>query len=422
MEDSDHIPSSSLADAALTMARIVAFKWNPETGATEWQGSWHSMLGYPESSNPPTLEQLLERTDSADTEAARRVLDAQRSSPYFDTALRIHCPDRAMRRFRFRSELTDTGLLGAIEDVTRRENELEARQKRDASRRIEAETQARQARDALLEMRQHQDEIRRTEAANAEHRSRLADSLQVETLYQMTLSLAHDLHQPLAAIAAATGAALRIAGGLKPDIERIREMMNEAQGQAMRAGAMLDETREHIRKSGATGPTNGPSIDLNDLIEDVASLTRYEANLREIRLEVALSGRPLLVDGNRLQIEQVLINVLKNGLEAMSPATAGERLLLIESEGDGEGHAEIRILDNGPGISQQSAERMFDVFYTTRENGLGMGLAICRSIMLNHHGQVTGRNRPDGGACFTIRLPMSDPNPGETRDHDKNEP
>lgn len=626
-----------LAEEVLGVAQIGAFRWNAQTGETEWQGRWSSVLGFEETSEPPTLEAVLDRTDPADAEAARSALDTLRASLVLDTTVRVHCPDRALRWLRFRSEPTSEDVVGVIEDVTQQTNERERLRKRDdeyhvitdyaldmimrtdidrqiryisksservlglspsqmlgqaarggihredreavdrsydeiiresgsstatfrvrhrdghwvwieslgraihdrssgavkevlyvmrdVSRRVEAEEQERRARDELLRVRRDQDEIRRSEelfreladstpvlmwlmdregrptwvnravfdyvghsdgneihgtslihpddvanvfekalpalkrgaaftleariqrhdgeyrstlftslprqtagdefsgyvasgvdvteirkaeAANAEHRSRLAHSLRVESLDQMALGLAHELHQPLAAISAATGAALRLVGAATPDLERLREMMTEAQAQAIRGGALLEEMREFIRKGGALEQAADAPIDLNEIVESVASLARHEANRRETQLDLRLSPSPLRVDGSRVQIQQVLINVVQNGLQAMSPGNGGERVLRIESEVDGRGSAEIRVLDNGPGISEASAHHMFDVFYTTRKDGLGMGLAISQSIVEAHGGRLTGKNRPRGGACFTIKLPMAD--------------
>lgn len=251
-------------------------------------------------------------------------------------------------------------------------------------------------------------DIRRIEEANAEHRSHLAHSLRVESLDQMALGLAHELHQPLAAISAATGAALRGIGTARPDLGRIHEMMGEAQAQAIRAGDLLDEMREFIRKGSSQHSTaQQNAVDLNEIVESVATLEQHEARRRGIHLEVNLAPGPLLVNASRVQIQQVLINVVQNGFEAMTPDDASARILRIETEATPRGAFDIRILDRGRGISEEGARHMFDVFYTTRTDGLGMGLAISRSIVEAHGGTLNEANRPDGGACFSITLPLA---------------
>lgn len=251
-------------------------------------------------------------------------------------------------------------------------------------------------------------DIRRVEQANAEHQSHLAHSLRVESLDQMALGLAHELHQPLAAISAATGAALRSLGTTTPDLRRIREMMGETRTQAIRAGELLEEMREFIRKGNAHhSTTQQDAIDLNEIVESVAKLTHHEGKRREIQLEMVLAPGPLLVNASRVQIQQVLINVVQNGLEAMSPGNGSARILRIETGKTSRGTSQVRILDRGPGISEEGARHMFDVFYTTRTDGLGMGLAISRSIVEAHGGRLDGANRPEGGACFSVTLPLA---------------
>lgn len=262
-------------------------------------------------------------------------------------------------------------------------------------------------------------DIRKAEAANAEHRNRLAHSLRVESLDQMALGLAHELHQPLAAISAATGAALRNIAAADPNWERLREMMEEAQGQAIRAGALLQEMRDFIRKGSAEGEASeSATMDLDGLVRSVASLARHEASRRDIQLELALATEPLFVRASRVQLQQVLINVVQNGLEAISAGNNDERVLRIESSITERGEIEVRVLDSGPGISSEGARHMFDVFYTTRDDGLGMGLAISRSIVEAHGGTLVGDSRPSGGACFSILLPAAATEAAEQADPD----
>lgn len=249
-------------------------------------------------------------------------------------------------------------------------------------------------------------DLRRAQKADAEHRENLAHALRVESLDQMALGLAHELHQPLAAISAALGAALRgiSNGGL--DTARLQEMLAEAQTQAIRAGALLEEMREFIRK-GSTGRSDGPrvSIDVNVVVRDAASLARHEADRRGVVLDVEESPEPAHVHANRVQVQQVLINLIQNGLEAMSSSTGGR--VRIETSRARRGVVEVHVLDEGPGLSLEERQHMFDVFYTTRADGLGMGLAISRSIAEAHGGTLHGENRADGGAAFTLTLPTS---------------
>ncbi len=249
-------------------------------------------------------------------------------------------------------------------------------------------------------------DLRRAQTADAEHRENLAHALRVESLDQMALGLAHELHQPLAAISATLGAALRGLSGGRVEAAKLQEMLAEAQAQAIRAGALLEEMREFIRK-GASGRIDGPrsSIDVNDVVQDAASLARHEADRRDIVLDVEASDEPALVHANRVQVQQVLINLIQNGLEAMGSSTGGR--LRVEIRRTRRGAVEVRVLDEGRGLSLEERQHMFDVFYTTRADGLGMGLAISRSIAEAHGGTLDGHNRANGGAEFTLTLPTS---------------
>lgn len=247
-------------------------------------------------------------------------------------------------------------------------------------------------------------DLRRAEAAMTEHRGRLAHVLRIQSLDQMALGLAHELHQPLAAISAATGAALRGLDLATPDVSRVASMLTEAQTQAIRAGDLLGRMRDFIRSSAADAGSDEPrAVELNAVVTGVTELARPEAARRGIQLTAELTPGKIHAHVGPDQIQQVLINLIQNGLEAMAPDSGGR--LCVQTEQDPRGAISIRVLDEGRGLPPELGEQMFDVFFTTRPTGLGMGLAISRSIVESYGGTLSGENRDDAGACFTVTLP-----------------
>lgn len=254
-------------------------------------------------------------------------------------------------------------------------------------------------------------EIRRAEAATIEHRHQLAHLLRIESLDQMALGLAHELHQPLAAISAAAGAAVRGLQVAAPDLPRVAAMLREARTQAIRGGELLQRMRDFIRKSAQEPPLEAPvAVDLNDLVKTTAELTRPEAVRREVHLGFVASSQPVWARANSVPIQQVLINLIQNGLEAMTSGSGSNGRLQLQTKADAR-TVSIHVHDDGPGLPPGRKEQIFDVFFTTRPDGLGMGLSISRSIVESYGGTLSAYDRESGGACFTITLPRSTTGP-----------
>lgn len=243
-------------------------------------------------------------------------------------------------------------------------------------------------------------EIHRAEDTTQEMRTALAHTLRIETMDQMAVELAHELHQPLAAISVATGAALRYLANGRGEPALLREVIEEAQRQALHAGTVVGEVRDFIRgKSDRIAP-----LDPNEVVRGVVSLVLREAQRREIRIELDLAADLPRIRGRPVQLQQVLSNLVQNAFLALADSS-GERWIRIATRGEGAGQVEIRIADSGPGISPEILEHIFDVYFTTRPDGLGMGLAISRSIVETHGGRLLCDSPPSGGAAFRILLP-----------------
>lgn len=244
-------------------------------------------------------------------------------------------------------------------------------------------------------------DIRRAEEASEQHRSELANSLRLATMDQMAAGLAHELHQPLASISAATGAALRQLSDGRPDDGRLREMVDEARQQALRAGTLLGHMRDFIRKA----PRASQQISINKLVHSSIDLVRREAARRRISLDVRLAqGLPTTI-GNHIELQQVLINLAQNAFHAMGDVDEERRVLRIETAASGTEAVQITVRDHGVGFTDEVEREMFNVFFTTRDDGLGMGLAISRSIVESHGGTLSAE-AADIGALFRLTLPV----------------
>lgn len=247
-------------------------------------------------------------------------------------------------------------------------------------------------------------EVRRAEEAAELHRGELANALRLATMDQMAAGLAHELHQPLAAISAATGAALRQLAASRPGDSRVNEMVEEARQQALRAGTLLGHMRDFIRKA----PNEMESLSVNDLLRTVVNLVRREADRRRIVLDVDLDGGLPVTVGNRIELQQVFINLAQNAFHAMRDVDESRRRLRIETRIHSRDAIEVIVNDHGHGFSPEVAEEMFNVFFTTRSDGLGMGLAISRSIVDAHGGRLTAESSDDG-ARLSVVLPVRRP-------------
>jgi C4-dicarboxylate-specific signal transduction histidine kinase len=228
----------------------------------------------------------------------------------------------------------------------------------------------------------------------------LAQAARLSTLGGMAAGLAHEINQPLAAIVSyARGCARRIQVG-ETHVEALLEVVDEISTQALRAGEVLRRIREFVRH------TQLPRIrvDLNALAREALHFAAMEANELGIVLVLDLADEPLDVEADGIQIEQVMLNLVRNGFEAMAH-TDGERQLRIQTRTTEDGTAEFAVHDTGEGVSASIAGRLFDPFFTTRRDGLGLGLAISRSIVEAHGGRLwTTPNHPRG-STFRFTLP-----------------
>ncbi len=223
----------------------------------------------------------------------------------------------------------------------------------------------------------------------------------LSTMGAMAAGLAHELNQPLAAIANyAKGSTRRIRSGTAT-LDDLVDPIEHIATQAARAGDIVRRTREFVSRQ---EPHRVP-LDLNTLIREVAELVEYEARAREVRIRLDLSASLPRVTADRIQIQQVVVNLLLNAMDALSEAGMPRRAVSVHTVPRVPGEVEVAVRDNGPGIPPDVAERIFEPFFTTRAHGMGLGLAICRSIIADHGGRLWATPNPDSGTTFRFTLP-----------------
>jgi PAS domain S-box-containing protein len=231
--------------------------------------------------------------------------------------------------------------------------------------------------------------------------AQLAHATRATTLGELSASVAHEVGQPLTAIVTNGEACLRWLGHRTPQPEEVRACVEHMIAEGRRAGEIVQGIRSLTKRA----KPQKTRLELNDVVNDVVSLVQREVlNHRvSLRLKLAPELPPLL--GDRVQLQQVIINFVMNGIQAMADIGDAPRELLIESRHDNGGHVVVAVRDSGTGIDLENANRLFDAFFTTKPDGMGMGLSICRSIIEAHGGRVWASNNAGRGAVFQFSLP-----------------
>jgi len=230
-----------------------------------------------------------------------------------------------------------------------------------------------------------------------ESRNQLAHASRVSTLGELAASIAHEVNQPLAAISANGSAAMRWLNRPQPELEEVRIAISRIQTDTSRASEVIARIRALARRS---GPEQQP-VDLNQVAAESAALVRRELGAHNVTLHLALAAGLPPVLGDRVQLQQVIINLLMNGMQAMD-AQGGGRLELSTQPGDG--GVQLAVADTGPGIAGENLSRLFDPFFSTKPDGMGMGLAISRSIIDSHGGRIAATSSGEG-AVLQCTLP-----------------
>lgn len=230
---------------------------------------------------------------------------------------------------------------------------------------------------------------------------RMLQVSRLATIGEMAAGVAHELNQPLTAIANYAQACDRLLSRPGANLDDIRTAMREITGQAVRAGDIL----RRLRSLAQSQPTRRERADLNATIEAIRDLILADVRVHRAQVQFELAAGLPAVSIDPIQIQHVILNLVRNGLEAPSVPGADTRELIVRTSLAADGDVEIAVLDNGPGLPAQVLERMFDPFFSTKPEGTGLGLAISNTVVRTHGGALTyGTNTPSG-ARFSIRLP-----------------
>ena len=226
----------------------------------------------------------------------------------------------------------------------------------------------------------------------------------VATIGELTTSLAHELNQPLTAILSCAQVAQRLIAVDPIDRGEFREILTEIIEDGKRAAAVIDRLRALLKK----GDPQLTILDLNETVAEVARLIRSDALVRDISIRLELAPTLAPVRGDRVQLQQVLLNLALNGMDAMQELPTGERALVFRTARDRPGAIRVAVRDSGVGIGGRDVAHMFQAFSTTKARGMGIGLTIARSIIEAHGGELEAENNPDCGATFSFTLPISE--------------
>ncbi len=265
-------------------------------------------------------------------------------------------------------------------------------------------SQRRKAEEALKESRDEL-ELRveeRTEALQ-KAQTELAHVTRVMTLGELTASIAHEVNQPLAAIVTNGNATLRWLGGAMPNLSEARQAVERIIKDSYRASEVISRIRTLVKKA----PPRNDRVDLNEVIIEVFALAQSEARRNRVHLKRQLKTDLPLVRGDRVQLQQVILNLIVNGLEAMGKNKDEARELIVSSDRDNEDKVIIAVSDSGEGLDAANLEHVFDAFFTTKPDGMGMGLAISRTIIEAHGGRLWATSNSPQGAVFQFTLPAN---------------
>ncbi len=237
----------------------------------------------------------------------------------------------------------------------------------------------------------------------AQAQGELAHVTRMTTLGELTASIAHEVNQPLAAIVTNGEAGLRWLTRPVPDLAEVKAAMERMIADGRRASEVIWRLRAMSRK----GAARHEPVALPDVVDEAIVLVRREVERQRVTLQLDLDPALPSVRGDPIQLQQVLINLLVNAVQAMAAADSWPRELRVRVNRGEAGWVDVSVADSGPGLSGDSAARLFDPFYSTKSDGMGMGLSICRSIVDAHGGRISAANRPDGrGADFRFTLPI----------------
>jgi signal transduction histidine kinase len=358
---------------AQKLSHTGSFGWDVSSGKIYWSQETFCIFEY-DPPTEPTLELVLHRTHPEDRALVRQAIDrVSNERKDFDLEHRLLMPNGSVKYLRVvgRPSKDESGcfeFVGAVTDITER--------------------------------KRAEEELRQKEASLRETQTELAHVSRVTTMGELAASIAHEVNQPLAGIATNANAGLHWLAGEMPNLEEARETFRRIIRDGNRAAEVISRMRALFKKA----RTATEWLDINEAIEEVVILTQSEVRRKKVALRMELAADLPPVMGDRVQLQQVVVNLILNAIEAMSTVEDRERDLLISTQ-PGEGDEVcVAVQDSGIGLDPKNVERIFDAFHTTKPGGLGMGLSISRSIVERHGGRLWAVSNDGPGATFRFTL------------------
>jgi predicted ATPase/signal transduction histidine kinase len=354
---------------AQRLSHTGCFGWSVSDGEIFWSDEMYRIFGL-DRLGRVTLERQFQRVHPDDVNRARDVIDrASRTGEDFDFENRLVMPDAAIKYLRVvghavRAEPGQHKFIGAVMDVTA----------------------SRQAQERLREAQ-----------------SDLAHYGRLTTVGELAASIVHEVTQPLMAIVTNAESCLLWLAKDQPNLERARGAAERIVKNGHRASDVIKSIRALVRKSAS----EMSMLDINRLIRDTLDLMQSELQRHDVSLETRYESALGFIEGDRTQLQQVIVNLIMNAIEAMNAYPDSPRVLRVITESDQNGGVLATVEDSGPGIDVAVLDRIFDPMFTTKPDGMGMGLSICRSIVEGHGGRLWASPNPTGGSVFRFSVPAT---------------
>jgi PAS domain S-box-containing protein len=362
--------SEALLAQGQQISRTGSWRWNVGTGEVSSSAELFRIFGFDPMAPQPSYTNFLARTHPEDRPAFEQVLDqAARDRSRFQHEYRIVLPDGSVKYLQTvgQPDSTASGRLefvGTVKDITGR---------------------------------------KRAEEALRNAQAELVRVARLTTMGELLASISHEINQPLAAIAMNGDACLSWLNRDEPDIDEARNAISHISRDAHRAGDVIRSLRALTKKSGP----RLTKLDIRDTIKEVLALALGELQQHGVVLRTDLSAGDRPVRGDRVQLQQVLLNLIMNGIQAMATVADRQRELTVSVTSAEPDRVQVMVEDTGPGLDPAIAQRIFDPFFTTKPDGLGMGLSICRSIIEAHGGRLWASPRAPHGAAFHFAIPIA---------------
>lgn len=357
------------------ISKTGSFSFKAPGGEMYWSDEAARIYGYPLEVQP-TMARILAHTAPEDRGIVQSAIDQTlRCEGEIDVRHRLLMPDGELKYVHVLSRPShnrdgECEYLGALTDVT----------------------------EAVL-------------AEQALHRSQvqLAHATRVTMLGELAASIAHEVNQPLAAISTNGEACLRWLNRPQPELDEAKATVTSILEASARATGVIRRIRALARRS----DPQYVALDLKSVVEESVDMVRRELNTHHVALMLGLAPDLPPVNGDRVQLQQVFINLLMNGMQAMHACRPGQAVLTVQTQRNADGALQVSLSDSGPGIPASAVPRLFEAFYSTKEDGMGMGLPICRSIIENHGGRIWVKqpapDSPVAGATILFTLPIHEP-------------